>query len=121
MAGNKLGSKSNYIYQTDIPDLVYVLQRDDDLVFAGLGAGAGAPAQFDPASPPAGKTVSLPPRRFEPRVLFIEDTADGARKDLICFDPTADLYVTQQRTAIPAIDGVNTFISTGRKGEKLSF
>ncbi len=121
MTGNRLGPKNDYIYQTEVPAIVYIIPRDQDLAVAGLGAGAAAPVVFDPENPPAGKTVLTAPKNFEPRVVFAESTTDGARKDMIAFDPTASLYVSTSRTAFPAIDGDSTFISTGRKGEKLSF
>lgn len=120
MTGNRLGPKNEYIYQTDVPGLIYIISRDADLALAGLGVGAAAPEQFDPANPPAG-TVVQAPKNFRPRTVFAQSPSDGARKDLIAFSPTATLYVSTQRTAVPAIDGDSTFVTTGRKGETLSF
>lgn len=119
--GNRLGPKKKYVYATDIPTLVYVISRDEDLALAGLGVGAAAPVEFDPENPPGGVTVSLPPKRFKPRVVFIEDPQDGARKEMIAFAPSASLYASQTRTPVPEIDGDSTFVTTGRRGEKLSF
>lgn len=119
--GNRTGPKERYVYQTDVSSIVYILERDTDLAIAGLGAAAAAPMVFDPENPPAGKTVLTAPKRFTPRVVFVESTNDGARKDMIAFDPTANLYTSTQRTAIPDIDGDDTFETTGRRGEQLTF
>lgn len=119
--GNRTGPKKRYVYQTDVTDIVYVISRDVDLAIAGFGAAAAAPVEFDPENPPAGKTVLTPPKRFSPRVVFIESTNDGARKEMVAFDPTSNFYVSTQKQAIPDIDGDDTFETTGRKGEQLTF
>lgn len=121
MAGNRLGPKKNYIYQTDVTAIVYVVSRDEDLAIAGYGAGAAAPVEFDPENPPAGKTVLTPPKNFKPRVVFIQSSTDGARKDMICFDPTSNLFASTQRQSAGTIDTDATFVTTGRRGETLSF
>ena len=120
MAGNRLGPKKEYVYQTDVTGLSYIVSRDEDLAVAGLGAGAAAPAEYDPENPPAGTVVGAP-KNFTPRTVFCQSTVDGARKELIAFSPTANLYASTQRTAVPSIDSDATFVTTGRKGEKLSF
>lgn len=121
MTGNRLGPKKTYIYQTDVDAIVYLVQRDEDLAIVGYGAGAAAPVEYDPDNPPAGKTVLTPPKRFEPRVAFVQSSTDGARKDMVCFDPTAEKYVVSARTSAGTIDSDATFVVTGRKGEKISF
>ena len=121
MAGNRLGGKLTYLYYTDDINVAYLLQRDTDLVFDGLGAGAAAPEVYDPQNPPVGVIVTPKPQGFKPRVIFIQSPTDGARKDLIAFHPTSELYLKNFSDTIPAIDGDATFVSTGRKGEKLSF
>mgnify|MGYP000368527536 FL=1 len=121
MAGNRLGGKIQVIYYTDNVGVAYILNRDVDLVFAGLGEAAASPELYDPANPPAGVIIGPAPRRFNPRVLFIESPTDGARKELIAFHPNSDLYKQTFRQTMPSIDGDATFVSTGRKGEKISF
>ena len=121
MSGNRLGPRRNYIYRTDVSGIGYIISRDEDLAIAGFGAGAAAPEEFDPDSPPAGLTLSPPPRRFNPRVVFVQSSTDGARKEMIAFDPTSNFYVTTQSSAIPDIAGDSTFSTTGRRGETLSF
>lgn len=120
MAGNRLGPKKEYIYQTDVTNLIYIISRDEDLAVAGLGVGAAAPAEFDPENPPAGTVVGAP-KNFTPRTVFCQSSTDGARKELIAFAPSANLYASTSRTSVPDIDGDGTFVTTGRKGEKLSF
>ena len=121
MTGNRLGPKKKYIYQSDVAAIVYILSRDEDLAIAGYGAGAAAPVEFDPENPPAGKTVLSPPTRFKPRVVFIQSSTDGARKDMICFDPTSNLFNSAQQQSAGTIDGDTTFSTTGRRGEVLTF
>ena len=121
MAGNKLGSKGEYLYYTDNVDVAYILKRDLDLVFAGLGNDTAAPEVYDPANPPAGVIVTPKPQGFKPRGLWIEDTTDGARKFLIAFHPNSTLYKQTFAQTMPDIDGVTTFVSKGRKGEALTF
>ena len=121
MAGNKLGPKGKFLYFTDDVTVAYILNRDLDLVFAGLGAAAAAPVAFDPANLPAGVTVSPKPTRFTPRGVYIQDSSTGERKFLIAFHPTSDIYLAQVSQTIPDIDGETDFVSTGRKGEQLSF
>lgn len=121
MAGNRIGPKKTYLYYTDDVGVAYLLKRDVDLALAGLGAGAAAPEEYDPQNPPVGVIVTPKPQGFKPRVVFIQDPDDGARKDMIAFHPTSELYLKNFSDAFPSIDGDATFVSTGRKGEKLSF
>lgn len=122
MTGQRLGPRSNYLYQTEVPAIVYIVTADDTLAgLAGVGAGNSAAVEYDPENPPAGKTVTPAPKRFVPRTIFAQSTDDGARKELIAFDPTASLYVTSAPASVPSIDSDATFVTTGRKGEKISF
>jgi len=119
LSGNRLGPRQRYIYETDDLTIAYIITTDQDLAVAGTGTGAGAPDVYDPENPPAGVTVCPAPRRFTPRQVFIQDAASGARKNLICFSSTADLYAASQPQTV-TIDTLD-FTTTGRKGEKLSF
>lgn len=121
MTGNRLGPKKTYIYQTDVTNIVYLINRDEDLAIAGYGVGTAAPVEYDPDNPPAGVQVLTPPKRFTPRTVFVQSTTDGARKDMIAFSPSASKYVTSAREAAGDIDGDSTFLVTGRKGEQISF
>jgi hypothetical protein len=121
MAGNRLGSRKSYIYITDISTVGYIYTTDEDLAVAGLGVGGAAPDEFDPANPPAGITLSPAPRNFTFRTVFAQSTTDGARKNLIAASPSANLYVSSNRQAVPSIDSDTTFVTTGRKGEQISF
>ena len=117
--GNRLGPKSKYIYNTDVTNVAYILTRDEDLAVAGVGSGTTAPVEFDPANPPSGVTLTPPPKRFEPRGVYVEDPLSGARKFLVCFSADASLYAATSATSI-TIDSL-AFTSTGRKGESLTF
>jgi hypothetical protein len=122
MVGQRLGSKSKYIYETDETGVGYILEADDTLAnIAGTGVGAGTPDVFDPANPPAGLTLCPAPKRFNPRVVYIQSTTDGARKTLIAWSTTADLYATGISKAVPSLDTDTSFVTTGRKGEQLTF
>jgi hypothetical protein len=120
MAGNRLGPKKKYLYKAD-DGTFYVLSRDESLAIAGTGVLLLPPVEFDPSNPPAGITVRSKPSRFKPRVVFIQDPSDGARKELICFDPSASLYATDESKNILLLDGDAGFVTTGRRGEKLTF
>ena len=116
MAGNLLGTRSKYVYTAD-DGKTYSVLTDDSLTVAGMGAAAAAPVEFDPASPPANYAGRFP-RGARPRVVFVEDE-DGNRKSLIAFNPTATNYATNTPKTI-AIDTVD-FVSTGRRGETMTF
>lgn len=121
MAGNRLGGKKTYLYFTDDVNVAYLLKRDTDLVMDGLGAANAAPVLYDPGNPPAGVIVTPKPQGFSPRVVFIQSSTDGARKDMIAFHPTSSLYLKNFSDAFPEIDGDGTFVTTGRRGEQLTF
>lgn len=119
MAGNKLGGKSKYVYVSDDTAAVYILRRDTDLAVVGTGDGTAAPTAADGYTPPAGVVICPPPKGFRPRYVRIIDRADGATKELICFNPTSDLY-NSSSTKTVTIDTV-AFETTGRVGEKQTF
>lgn len=120
MTGNRQGPRQTYVYQSDVPSVRYTYVTDADLAVAGLGAAGAAPEVFDPAMP--GTPVPTPaPRGFNFRTVFAQSPTDGARKELIAANPTANLYATTIRLSVPEIDGDSTFVTTGRKGETLSF
>ena len=118
MAGNRLGSRVKILYESDTVGTTYILTTDADFVVGGLGAGAAAPEIFDPANPPAGVTVCPAPGNFKPRCVYFK-AVDGARKCLVATSPTANLYATSFGSDL-VIDA-ETFTSTGRRGEQLSF
>jgi hypothetical protein len=117
MAGNRLGSRGKYVYQNDAGG-EYIIETDSSLAIAGTGAGEdNAPDEFDPEE--AGD-ASPAPKRFRPRGIYVQSETDGARKFLVCFDPTASAY-QRQTSATYTIDGEAGWTSTGRAGERLSF
>ena len=103
MAGNKLGSRSYYLYTDDLGNN-YSYLTDDDLATA-------VSATLDDSNPPF-------PRRFKPRGVYVEDAA-GARKFVICPLTTTVQYASNASQAV-TIDTV-AFSTTGRKGEQQSF
>ena len=119
MSGNLLGPRATYIYTPDVAGTLYLYTTDEDLAIPGLGAGAAAPVEFDPANPPT-PVPQAAPKNFTFRTVFAQDAA-GNRKSLIVADPTAALFNTTIRTAIPDLAGATDFVTTGRKGETLSF
>lgn len=120
MVGNKLGRRARIVYNAEQSGTIYILQTDADFLVAGAGAADAAPVEFDPANPPAlTGNVSARPTRFEPRGVYLKEVGGTARKFITCTDATADLYATTTPTVV-AIDGVD-FITTGRRGETLSF
>lgn len=120
LTGNRLGGKGKFLYLTDDTTVGYVMRRDTDLAVAGFGVGANAPVPYDAANPPAGVTSIGPvPRGFKPRVVHLEDSVSGARKAMICFDPSSSMYQSTTAQTVD-IDGLS-FTSTGRRGEQLTF
>lgn len=119
MTGNRIGPREKYVYENEAGDN-YIIETDIDLAVAGVGSAGAAPVVFDPANPPAGG-ASPAPKRFKPRGVYVESTTDGARKFLICFSNDGNLYASTQRTAVADIDGDGTFVTTGRRGEQLTF
>lgn len=109
--GQFSGVRKTYEYTSDT-GAVYLLTLDatlGDLTDNGL-----TPATQTTTGTPA-------PKRFEPRVVFWSGTLNGkeVKKNLICGSTSAPLYdlnISQAQT----VDGV-AGITTGRKGEKLSF
>lgn len=106
MAGNILGRRSYYAYTSDTGNVYSVLTDDSLAAAVGLTADASNPA---------------PPRRFQPRVLFVEFVSNAGlkRKSLIIGD-TAQANYASNVTSNVTIDGV-VYQSTGRKGESISF
>lgn len=117
MTWNRLGAKVDYVYTSDDGN-TYSLTTDENLAIAGLGAADAAPVEFDPNNEPANFRGPVP-KKFRPRVVFAEADLDGARKELVAFDPTSELYQTSSRVAV-TVDG-EPGVTTGRRGEKLSF
>ncbi len=114
MAGNRLGARQKYLYNSDGGN-IYRVETDESLALAGTGIGEDPPTEYVP-----GVTGGDPkPLRFQERVVFAQ-AADGARKELICFDPTSALYATDVGTTV-SIDGEAGWVITGRRGEKLTF
>lgn len=100
--GQELGTRSYYGYTNDA-GTVYSLLLDDT-----LAAAAGLAANDAGVSPP---------RRWKPRVVFVQSAA-GNRKELVVNAGSA-LFNTDTSASV-TIDGT-VFNSTGRRGEKLSF
>lgn len=112
--GQFTGSRSKYVYTGDGGES-YILTLDDSLVVAGSGL-----VPYDPAAPPANSCPA--PRRFTPRGVFWQGTAAGfvgKRKYLVAGTAGSALYASSTPAEI-TIDGV-LGITTGRKGEKLTF
>lgn len=120
LTGNRLGPRVKIVYESEKANTLYIVETDADLRVAGAGSGAGQADIYDPNSPPAPPAViSPPPKRFKPRVVFVQDPVSGARKEIVCAQTDANLYASTQRQTI-AIDGLD-FVTTGRRGEKLTF
>lgn len=116
MAGNRLGERAKYLYESDSGE-TYIVETDESLAIAGFGAAGAAPVEFDPANP---GDATPAPRRFKPRGVYVQSNTDGARKFLIAFDPTADAYA-RNNSATYTIDTEGGWVSTGRVGEKQTF
>jgi hypothetical protein len=107
MPGNSLGSRKWYKYEAD-SGVSYSYLTDVDL---GAASGATADASFPNF-----------PKRFKPRVVFIEGvsaTGQKLRKMLIVPTNDSTLY-SPQTTQVVNIDAI-AFSTTGRRGEKVSF
>lgn len=115
MAGNRLGDRAKYLYESDGGD-TYIVETDSSLAIAGFGAAGAAPVEYDPETP---GDATQAPKRFSPRVVYVQ-AADGARKAMIAFDPTATAYA-RNNSASYTIDTEAGWVSTGRRGEKQSF
>jgi hypothetical protein len=107
MPGNSLGVRKWYEYEGD-SGVKYSYLTDVDLsVAAGAVENAGYP-NF--------------PKRFKPRVVFVEGTSatgQKLRKALIVPVPDSSLY-TPQISQVINIDTL-AFQTTGRRGEQASF
>jgi hypothetical protein len=104
--GNTLGVRKWFKYTSDAgTDYSYLTDLD-------LGTAAGAT-----------QDATLPnfPRRFKPRVVFLQATIGGkvSTKSLIIPTNTSAIYtpVTTQNVTIDT----TAFATTGRKGEQVSF
>lgn len=109
--GQFTGSRSKYQYTDDQGETLN-LKLDDTL--AGLtGTGLTAAVAGEGTPKPTG---------FQPRGVYWKGTATGfttARKFIICGTTDAALYASNTPQAL-TIDGV-AGITTGRRGESLSF
>lgn len=107
MAGNRLGPRARVDYTSDTGE-VYSLTTD-----ASLAAASGLPL----STPGSGQA---PPRRFKPRGVYCQATDAGvtARRFVPC-DADAAFYATDSTSNV-TIDS-EVFITTGRRGETLSF
>lgn len=116
MAGNRLGPRIKLVYTSD-EGTTYSILTDANFQIAGLGAATAAPVEFDPENPPANYGGRFP-RGAKPRVVFAQAT-DGVRRELVACSPTADLYKTNTPQSV-TIDS-EAFITTGRRGEQVTF
>lgn len=103
MAGNRLGPRSDYRYVDDGLN-AYRVTLDDS-----LAAAAGMIAATDEPRLPS---------RFKPRGVWVQ-AADGARKFLVCSPNDSTLYAANAPQSV-VID-TESFRTTGRKGERVSF
>lgn len=105
-SGNTLGVRRYYQYTTDGGENYKYLTDET------LGGAMGATLN---------DTNPNLPKRFKPRVVYIQGTVAGqtVRKALIA--PTVDntTYAAEASTVV-TIDGIN-FGTTGRRGEQFSF
>lgn len=111
--GQFTGSRGKYVYEMD-SGVEIILELDETL--ADLSSTL---TDFDPANP---GTATAAPRRFQPRGVYWQATAanfEGKRKFIVCGQSVDPLYATQVRQAL-TIDGV-AGVTTGRRGEKLTF
>lgn len=104
MSGNTLGERRSYRYTSDT-GTAYCIVTDLD-----LGTAAGLTLSTEHPSLP---------RRFRPRVVFVEAIVGTkkVRKALVV-NTNSDLFSDTAESVL--IDGV-TFTSTGRRGEKYSW
>jgi hypothetical protein len=120
MAGNRLGPRAKIIYESEAVGKVYILTVDASFVVAGAGVGAAAPDIYNPTTPlPPGIDVCPPPKSFNPRGVWVKSADGKARKFVVCASATAELYATT--FPVQVVIDTETFVSTGRVGEKQSF
>lgn len=107
MAGNTLGPRAKVQYTSDTGD-IYNITTDAD-----LAAASGLPVAVQ-------GTGSAKPTGFNLRGVYAQATIAGrlVRKFIPC-DADATFYATNNSSNL-TIDGT-TFVTTGRKGESLSF
>lgn len=109
--GQFTGTRSKYQYTNDQGE-TYNLKLDDTLAtLTGTGLTAAVAGEGIPK-----------PTGFQPRGVYWKGTATGfttARKFIICGTVDAELYGSDSPQAV-TIDGV-AGITTGRRGESLSF
>ena len=103
MSGNTLGERSLYKYTSD-SGTEYKYLTDDDLAEA-------AGAELNDRLPDL-------PRSFRPRIVYCQNS-EGVRKSVIIPDVENGVYSTETASNI-TIDG-ETFRTTGRRGERVSF
>lgn len=105
-SGNTLGVRRYYGYLADNGE-AYKYLTDET-----LGTAMGATLN---------DTVPDMPKRFKPRVVFVEATVAGqvVRKEVIA-PSTANAAYAANASTVVTIDGIN-FQTTGRRGEQVTF
>lgn len=106
MAGNTTGDRRYYDYVSD-GGVTYALLLDTDLAEAGGLSLSANPANF-------------PPRRFSPRVVYLEAEIDGKKVRKACPSAADGPLYNASVSGNVTIDE-QEFYSTGRAGEKLTF
>lgn len=106
MPGNTLGTRKWFGYTSDTGE-TYSFLTDNDL---GVAAGATP----DVSSPNF-------PRRFKPRVLFVQATIAGKIVSKSLIIPTADSSLFASSVSQSVTVDTTAFTSTGRRGESVSF
>ena len=106
MAGNILGRRSFYQYEADDGTL-YSIQLDDTLAQAtGMVLSA---------------INAAPPRRFEPRGIFVETLVEGrAKRKFLVVGTTSQVNYAANVSTTLDVGGIQ-FATTGRKGEQITF
>lgn len=119
MAGNRLGPRAKIVYESEAVGKVYILTVDANFVVGGAGVGAAAPDIYNPTTPLPNVDVCPPPKNFQARGVWAKSATGDARKFVVCTSSDSDLYATTFPKQV-VIDG-ETFVTTGRVGEKQSF
>ena len=116
--GQFTGDRARYVYESD-DGTKYRLFLDTTLATAA-GSGEGTPGTGLVADTPEAGAQNKP-TKFKPRCVFWQGTLGGTlrRKALICGTTEAGLY-TSKTPVILTIDGV-TGVTTGRRGEQMSY
>lgn len=108
MAGNRLGQKQKVTYTADSGAL-YNMNVDVDLIMVGSGLTAG-------------HTGGPMPKRFKPRVLHVQQPVGlgrMARKSLIVGSVTSLMWT--QNAPVDYVIDTETFTSTGKRGETITY